>query len=89
MIGALGAVVGCSMGWLAMIIFNLSGGYDISSYTDMGEIYALMGDAFFANINPASIIQQGFIIVVMAILASLIPAWQASRKQPADALHHI
>jgi ABC-type lipoprotein release transport system permease subunit len=49
----------------------------------------LIGDAFYANIDPLSIMQQGLIIVVMAVLASLLPAWQASRKEPADALHHI
>ncbi len=89
MIGVVGAAVGCTLGWLAMLAFNLAGGYDISSYTDQAEIYALMGDAFFATINPVRILQQGFIIVVMAVLASLIPAWQASRKEPAEALHHI
>jgi ABC-type lipoprotein release transport system permease subunit len=83
-----GAAVGCTLGWLAMLTFNQTGGYDMSSYTDMGEIYALMGDAFYATIDPVSIVQQGFIIVVMAVLASLIPAWQASRKEPAEALHH-
>jgi ABC-type lipoprotein release transport system permease subunit len=89
MIGVVGAALGCTLGWLAMLAFNLAGGYDISSFTDAGEIYALIGDAFYATIDPVSIIQQGLIIVMMAGLASLIPAWQASRKEPADALHHI
>jgi len=72
-----------------MLAFNLSGGYDISSFTSAGEIYALMGDAFYATIDPMSIVQMGLLLVVMAVLASLIPAWQASRKEPAEALHHI
>jgi ABC-type lipoprotein release transport system permease subunit len=89
MIGGVGAVLGCTLGWLAMLAFNLSGGYDMSSFTSAGEIYALMGDAFYATIDPLSIIQMGIILVVMAVLASLIPARQASQKEPADALHHI
>jgi ABC-type lipoprotein release transport system permease subunit len=89
MIGAVGAVLGCTLGWLAMLAFNKSGGYDISSFTSAGEIYAMMGDAFFATIDPISIFQIGLLLVVMAVLASLIPAWQASRKEPADSLHHI
>lgn len=89
MIGAVGAVGGCTLGWLAMVAFNMSGGYDISSFTSVGEIYALMGDAFYATIDPLSILQMGLLLVVMAILASMIPAWQASRKEPADSLHHI
>ena len=89
MIGAVGAVGGCTLGWLAMLAFNKAGGYDMSSFTSAGEIYALMGDAFYATINPVSIIQLGLLLVVMAVLASLIPAWQASKKEPADSLHHI
>jgi ABC-type lipoprotein release transport system permease subunit len=89
MIGAVGAVLGCTIGWLAMLAFNKSGGYDISSFTSAGEIYALMGDAFYATIDPISIFQIGLLLVVMAVLASLIPAWQASRKEPAESLHHI
>jgi ABC-type antimicrobial peptide transport system permease subunit len=84
-----GAVGGCTLGWLAMLAFNMSGGYDMSSFTSAGEIYALMGDAFYATIDPASILQMGLILVVMAVLASLIPAWQASQKEPAESLRHI
>jgi ABC-type lipoprotein release transport system permease subunit len=89
LIGVVGAAVGCTLGWLAMLAFNRAGGYDISDFTDLGEIYTLIGDAFYANIDPLSIAQQGLVIVVMAVLASLLPAWQASRKEPAEALHHI
>jgi len=89
MIGVVGAAIGCTLGWLAMLAFNLSGGYDMTAYTEAGEIYALMGDAFYATIDPVSISQQGIIIIVMAFLASLIPSWQASRKEPAESLHHL
>ena len=57
MIGAVGAQVGCTLGWLAMLAFNRSGGYDMSDFTSAGEIYALMGDAFYATIDPVSIIR--------------------------------
>jgi ABC-type lipoprotein release transport system permease subunit len=89
MIGAVGAVGGCTLGWLAMLAFNLSGGYDMSSFTSAGEIYALIGDAFYATINPLSILRSGLLLVVMAVLASLIPAWQAAGKEPAESLHHV
>jgi ABC-type antimicrobial peptide transport system permease subunit len=29
------------------------------------------------------------LVVVIAAVASFFPAWQASRKEPAEALHHI
>jgi ABC-type lipoprotein release transport system permease subunit len=89
MIGTVGAVGGCTLGWLAMLAFNMSGGYDMSSFTSVGEIYALMGDAFYATIDLISIIKMGVILIMMAVLASLIPAWQVSQKEPAESLHHF
>jgi ABC-type lipoprotein release transport system permease subunit len=89
MIGTVGALLGCILGWLAMLTFNLSGGYDMSSFTSAGEIYALMGDAFYATIDPMSIIQLGLLLILMAVLASLIPAWQAAGNEPAKALHQL
>ena len=89
LIGVMGAVGGCTLGWLTMLAFNAAGGYDISSFSSAGEVYALMGDAFYATVNPVGILRQGFTIIVMAALASLIPARQAARKEPADALHHV
>ena len=88
-IGVVGAVIGCTLGWLAILAFNAAGGYDLSAYSDMGEVYALMGDAIYASVNLAGIVQQGAIVVAMTILAAFIPSWQAARKEPAEALHHI
>jgi ABC-type lipoprotein release transport system permease subunit len=89
LIGAVGAAVGCTLGWLLMLTFNATGGIDMSDYTDMGEIYALMGDAFYATIEPLRIIQYGLLIIFMAVLASLLPAWQAARQEPAESLHQL
>lgn len=89
MIGLVGAVVGCILGWLAMLAFNAAGGYDMSAYTEAGELYAMMGDAIYASVNPGGIVQQGIIVITMTTLAALIPAWQAARKEPAESLHHI
>jgi ABC-type lipoprotein release transport system permease subunit len=89
MIGVVGAAVGCTLGWLLMVALNLAGGIDFSFASEMGDMTALMGDTLYASINLAAILRQGFIVAVMAALASLIPAWQASRKEPAEALHHV
>lgn len=89
LIGAVSALLGCTLAWLLMLAFNASGGFDMSAYTEMGEIYSLMGDAFYVTIDPLSIVQQGLLIVLMAVLASLFPAWQAARQEPAQALHQL
>jgi len=89
LIGLVGAAAGCALGWLVLLAFNWSGGYDLTAFQDMGDITALMGDAIFASINAVNILRQGLVVAGMAALAALIPAWQASRKEPAEALHHV
>jgi len=65
------------------------GGIDFSFAADMGEITALMGTHLMPSLSAGDVISRGVIVAVIAALASLYPAWQASRKEPADALHHI
>jgi ABC-type lipoprotein release transport system permease subunit len=89
MIGLVGAIVGCTLGWLAILGYNAAGGFSVSAYSDMGEIYGLIGDTLYAAVEPLSILRQGLIVIAMTTLAALIPAWQASHKEPAESLHHI
>ena len=89
MIGVVGAAAGCILGWLVLLAINQAGGIDLSVAAEMGEITALMGDHIYASTNLLDILRFGFMVAFMAALASLIPAWQASRKEPAEALHHI
>ena len=72
-----------------LVVINQAGGIDLSYASDVGEITALMGDRIYASINFWDIFQYGILVAVMAALASLLPAWQAARKEPAEALHHV
>jgi len=83
MIGVVSAIGGCLLGWLVLILFNRSGGFDLTFIT------ALMGDAIFASISFESIARYGVIVAGMTALASLFPAWQASQKEPAKTLHYV
>jgi ABC-type lipoprotein release transport system permease subunit len=40
-------------------------------------------------VTVSGVLVRGLAVVVIAALASLYPAWQASRKEPAAALHHV
>ena len=89
LIGALGAVIGCLLAvllltWLGQvgIDFSFASGYG-------GEMVALMGDRLFPYITPATVISRGITVTIIVMIASLYPAWQASRKEPAEALHHV
>ncbi|MCA9980878.1 MAG: hypothetical protein KDD89_08595, partial [Anaerolineales bacterium] len=55
----------------------------------MGEIGALMGNRLYPSIGLGDIISRGIAVTFIAALASLYPAWQASRQEPADALHYV
>ncbi|MFT5194056.1 MAG: ABC-type lipoprotein release transport system permease subunit [Cellvibrionaceae bacterium] len=91
-IGLLGGVIGCIVSWL-LVTWLGRVGLDFSSmYEDIaeaGEIYALMGTQLYPAISVSTIIIYGFSAVVVAALASLIPAVQASRREPAESLHYV
>ncbi len=89
MIGLIGAIVGCLLAVGLLSAINQAGGFNLGFAGSMGDITALMGDRLYPAITPSSIFVRGAIVVVIAALASLYPAWQASRKEPAAALHHV
>jgi ABC-type lipoprotein release transport system permease subunit len=87
-IGIVGAVIGCSLGalligWVGQVGISLSGA------SGMGEVMALLGDRLYPIITPADLLSRGALVIVIAAIASLYPAWQASRTEPAQALHHV
>ena len=88
MIGAVGAVVGCG---LSLLLIGLLGrvGINYAGASGMGEAIALMGDRLYPTIQLTDFISRGVMVIFIAALASLYPAWQAARKEPAEALHHV
>jgi ABC-type lipoprotein release transport system permease subunit len=87
-IGVIGAVIGCILSWLLVLAVGQVG-IDYSFAQGTGDITALIGDRIYPSIPIANIIFYGIAVVIIAALASLIPAWQASRNEPAESLHHI
>src|SRR5438046_2661276 len=85
LIGIVGAIVGCSLGalligWVGQV------GIGLSSASGMGEVVALLGDRLYPVITPADLLSRGVLVIVIAAIASLYPAWQAARQEPAQAL---
>ena len=91
-IGLIGAVIGCFFSWLLVMWVGRTG-IDFSAYVEdieaAGEIYALMGTVLYPAISVPAIIAYGLAAVVVAGLASLFPAWQAARREPAESLHFV
>lgn len=92
-IGLIGGAIGCILSW-ALVLWIGRTGIDFSAVYggdlgQAGEIYALMGTVLYPAIAPAVVIVYGLAAVAVGALASLIPAWQASRREPAESLHYV
>src|SRR5690606_14775568 len=86
LIGLVGAVIGCTLAALVVGSMARTGLY-FGSVTGMGEITALMGDRIYPSISLGDLVGRGVAVAFIAALASLYPAWQAARQEPAAALH--
>ncbi len=87
-IGIVGAVIGCLVSWL-LVAMSARIGIDYSMAEGTGDITALIGNRIYPSIPLINVIFYGVAVVIIAALASLIPAWQASHNEPAESLHHI
>lgn len=88
LIGLVGSVVGCLLGGLTIAAMGQVG-FDFSFAQGMGEATALMGTRLYPALTVGDAVSRGVTVTIVAILASLYPAWQAARKEPAAALHYV
>jgi ABC-type lipoprotein release transport system permease subunit len=88
LIGVVGAVIGCALGY-GLVLAVGQVGIDFGFASGMGEVTALMGTRLYPTVGLGNVVFSGVAVTIIAALASLYPAWHASRKEPAAALHHI
>ena len=91
MVGALGGsllggMIGAYFGRVGLDWMSLYGGVDMG---EISELIGLMGDRLYFRIGPAVLVRRALTVGVIAALASLYPAWQASNREPAEALHYV
>jgi ABC-type lipoprotein release transport system permease subunit len=94
LIGLLGALAGSLLGGAIGVYFGrvgldfmaLYGGMDVGEF---GELIGLMGDRIYFRIGIDVLVERALTVAIIAALASLYPAWQASRREPAEALHYV
>jgi putative ABC transport system permease protein len=87
LIGLLGSLVG---GVLGGLVVGGVGQVGIKlSIAEMGEMMALLGDRLYPTLRIDLLLGRALTVAVIAALASLYPAWQASRREPAEALHYV
>jgi putative ABC transport system permease protein len=88
LIGVAGAILGAILGTL---INSLVGyyGIDYSMYTDMADWMALVPDRIYTQLVPFKVLRHAFTLAIIAAIAAIFPAIQASRQEPAEALHYV
>jgi ABC-type lipoprotein release transport system permease subunit len=86
-IGVLGALVGCLIGGLITGYYERVGmPWTAEEYSSLN---ALMGNRIYFDVTVELVLQRALVVIIIAALASLYPAWQASRREPAEALHYV
>lgn len=88
LIGVVGAVAGVVLG----LAFNLTFqqiGFDYSSYADLTEYMALITGKIYPTLGVENLVSRMLSVVVISTLAAWIPATEAARREPAEALHYV
>jgi putative ABC transport system permease protein len=89
LIGLLGALVGCVLGGLVIAYYGQVGLEWAGEATEYSELAALLGGRIYFSIPVNVLLQRALTVAIIATLASLYPAWQASKREPAEALHYV
>jgi putative ABC transport system permease protein len=87
LIGLLGSLAGGVLGGLVVGAVGQTG--IRLSIAEMGEMMALLGDRLYPVLRINLLLGRALTVAVIAVLASFYPAWQASRREPAKALHYV
>jgi ABC-type lipoprotein release transport system permease subunit len=66
-----------------------STGLDFTAYANMTSYTALITDKVYPSWGVDRLLSRGLTVAIIAALAAVIPAVEASRRDPADALHHV
>lgn len=88
LIGLLGAVAGCTLGGVIVQVLGQVG-IEIGGAQEMGEVGALLGSRLYPKLGMDQLAGRALTVAIIAALASLYPAWQASKREPAEALHYV
>jgi len=88
MIGLVGVAVGIVFG-LAINGFLMKVGLDFSSYSTLTSYMALIKDKIYPTWGLEKLVMRASVVAIISALASVIPAIEAGRREPAEALHFV
>jgi len=87
-LGTVGGLIGTALG-LAVTWYHATSGFDLAMFTDQGE-FTVMGVAFtgkiYAMLTPVAALQPILIMMFVAFLAGLWPAFKSAKLDPAPTI---
>ncbi len=90
--GTLIGVVGVAAGIVMGLATNASlgqVGMDYSQFAGVADYMALISGRIYPTLGLSKIVSRGSVVLVIAMLAAVIPALIAARREPSEALHHV
>ena len=88
LIGIMGAILGTILGLIFTAILGAVG-IDYTQFADLTEYTALITGKIYPEFVPLKVLNHAITLAVIAALAALYPAREASRREPAEALHYV
>lgn len=88
LIGVAGAVAGALMGIALNFILGQIG-LDYSSYAGITEYMALISGRVYPTLGLNNLPERMLTVIIISTLAAWIPAREAARREPAEALHYV
>jgi ABC-type lipoprotein release transport system permease subunit len=88
MMGLVGVVAGVVLGLTFNGLFRQVG-FDYSSFSSLTTYMALISGRIYPEWGVDKLLGRALTVAIIAALAALIPAREASHHEPAEALHHV
>jgi len=88
MIGLVGVAVGIVFG-LAINGLLMKVGLDFSAYSTITSYMALIKNKIYPTWGLEKLLMRASVVAIISALASVIPAIEAGRREPAEALHYV
>lgn len=88
LIGLMGAAFGAVLGMIFTGVFSVVG-FDYTQFADLTEYTALISGRIYTQVVPMKILQHALTVAIISAIAALYPAMEASRREPAEALHYV
>lgn len=88
MIGVVGTLAGIVLG---LVINSALGtvGMDYGQFAGVADYMALISGRVYPSLGVHSLVGRAATVLIIATLAAWIPALEASRREPAEALHYV